>query len=760
MYTSSSRADRTITATLPGERMISLRRACVGVILIVPYMTLAACGEELEPTCSVDEDSQDWEELETRCDGVDNDCDGLTDILARLDPNACTVEGAQGACASGYRACFGLTESCMAPPPVPEARNGVDDDCNGKTDDLGPAPVRPLRARVMVPPYLWAEDTENTVLYGIQTALDAAGIPYDSVQPEDLDRKADWAEGFYELNEYAMVIIPGYVMPSYIKDDFYIRQRQRLRQYIEGGGMVVWFKPLGPEKNAAGNDLAAAIDVVKLGGFLGHHIHKTATRVAIQASVPATRGLDSVEERSIRLSGGSTVVEVETLTYDLDPEANVSVFGLAMQGNKALGPTLLRNKVGAGAVYTMGYNPVDYTAFRCFVNCFDPGRDVLAMMFRDMFREAGVGHVVLKHTVPGVEDGVLIPSHDMDAPDAFNDGSWGAPGALRMAQMEKNEGVLGTYFVTTDYVTNYYNPETVLEICDLGMCPAGGHSVQHFYWDTFPKGTCTETQANYTPTKPTVCGEVNVNLELLRNLLPKGTRLDTWRSPYLEINPHLYDVLADAGVRYDTSLGNGDLRTNFPVQLATFPWLQEELFHHHDMLEFPVTLEDGMGWYEGTTEKRLELSKRSWPFFRGLWIRTILENGANGATTVLLVHPSFGVGGDSDSENTVNKINAVQWAIRFAMAHGLRVSTMPDMGDFWMGRRGTRIEAKWEVGKGYSGKLTVGDEPAPRLSLAFSDHVTVFKCVGAGDIEIKNGRVVFEDTSAPGFTCDFTARVE
>jgi len=739
--------------------MTTMARPWVTGCALLAVWLCAACADEL-PTCTL-EPGQQAEDNETLCDGIDNDCDGLTDVLARLDVNACTVAGAKGACSKGFRACFGQTATCMAPPPIAEASNGIDDDCNGKIDDVAAATSRPLRARVVMPPYMWADDPGNTVLYGVQTALEQAGIPFDSVQPDDDDRKADWAESFYELDDYAMIIMPGYVMPGYIKSDYFIRQRQRLRQYVEGGGVLVWFKPLGPDKQAFGNDRMAQADVAALGGFTAHHVHKKgATRVAIQASAPGAHLLDSIEERNVRLSGGSTVVNVEVLTYDLDPAADVTAYGLAMAGDKVLGGTLLYNRVGSGAVYTMGYDPAAYTAFRCFVNCFDPGRDVLTGLLRGMFRQAAGGHAVLKHSVPGPEDGVLIPSHDIDAPDAFNDGAWGAPGALRMAKMEKNEGVKGTYFITTDYVTGYYDPELLLDLCDLGMCPQGGHSIQHLYWGEFPKGTCEETLVNYKPAWPTICGEVRVNLELMRKTLPKGTRLDSFRSPYLEVNPHMYDVLAAHGVRYDSSLGNGDMRTNYPVHLSNFPWLQEELFHHHDMLEFPVTLEDGMGWYQGGVEKRLELTKRSWPFFRGLWMRAMLENAANGATTVLLVHPSFGVGNDSDRDNAVNKINAVEWAIRFAKQHGVLVTTMAEMGDFWMGRRDTRIAATWDASKGYTGKLTVGKHAAPKLTLDFSDHIDSFSCAGAGDVNIVGGRVTFQQTLKPAFSCDFSASVK
>ena len=73
------------------------------------------------------------------CDGVDEDCDGRTDENT-VAPVAC-VSGV-GACARpGNTACIGGAPGCDGVPVAPaavEACNGLDDDCDGLTDeDLG-----------------------------------------------------------------------------------------------------------------------------------------------------------------------------------------------------------------------------------------------------------------------------------------------------------------------------------------------------------------------------------------------------------------------------------------------------------------------------------------------------------------------------------------------------------------------------------------------------------------------------------------------
>lgn len=673
--------------------------------------------------------------IEVACNGIDDDGDGLVDVLVPAQPNVCHV-AKQGACGTGYAACEKGQRVCHTPPPMPEVMDGIDNDCNGTVDDVPivTSAVRP-RALMVMPRYAWTDAAPDVA--NMSAMLAQAGISYDRQRVG-----TDWDESLDTLDQYSLAVIPGYLLGSVVKP----KARAALEAFARNGGVVIVMKPVGTDAHPLS---------WKLAGLTSSKRRRDIGEIHFEgASSVAFASVDSPEERVLKINDRVTPDGVEV--YDLVPDPTEKTEALAQGyavGGARAGAVITRRPLGKGAIYAVGHDLATFAGARCYVNCFEPSGDVLRLFLEGALREATGGHYVVKHTVPGEASSVLLVTHDVDAPDAQNAGEWGDPGALQVARLESTNGVHATFDVTTDYVAGYFNPKMVKELCALGMCPLGAHGVRHpENFHKMAEGNCKVTRAQYGANE-TLCGEVTVSSQLLEELTGKAPRF--WRSPYLLLHPTQFEVLARQGYSFDSTFGIGDMPYNLPVDLES-TGAHQNRFHHRSLFEFPVSCEDGRNVVEKGQPRREELQASNASQFATLWDYVLLRNVQNRSMTTLLMHPSRGRGAPMDNIQT--KLTVLDRLLKHAAEAHVTTRSIDEYGDFWRARLDARLDATFEPKTGYTGTLTVGNTTAPGLTLEFGDRIATFTCAECKKTRVQGNRVVIEEALPPNTKAEFVAR--
>lgn len=301
------------------------------------------------------------------------------------------------------------------------------------------------------------------------------------------------------------------------------------------------------------------------------------------------------EERSFPL--GSS--ESPLAGYALQP-AGAQV--LAHYGDGT--PALLHNAYGAGRSYTLGFDLGAFlasaqqgrrTAWRHYVNAYEPAADVLLRWLKAVYRE-GEQRAVTLGTVPSGHPLAVVLSHDVDYSESMRN-------ALAYARSEAALGVRATYFVQTKYVRDwndhrFFDSAGMRQVDALRALGAelASHSVAHSpVFAGLPPGDGRETYPEYAPyvesknrtRRATVMGELRVSRFLLEQAAP-GTRVDSFRPGHLQYPFALPQALHAAGYRSSSSVASGQALSHLPFQL-TFNRDGRAVVPVH---EFPITLED------------------------------------------------------------------------------------------------------------------------------------------------------------------------
>jgi hypothetical protein len=680
--------------------------------------------------------------IETACNGKDDDDDGFVDVLLPVGPNACST-GAKGACGSGFSMCEGEKRTCVAPPPMPEVADGIDNDCNGIVDDVPAASVRP-RAVLLAPKYAWADAAPD--IANVTASMAQAGIPLDRPKTG-----SDWAS-VATLDDYALAVVPGYLLGSVLP-----KVREKLEAFVERGGVLVVFKPIGDADHP---------EALALAGLRAGARHRDIEELRFAgASSPATLFVDSPEERTLGVNAKGDKAGVEVWTFEPDPGAKTEVLASAFRDGVAVGPSVTRRRLGKGSVYAIGHDLASFGSTRCYINCFEAAGDAMRLVFDGALREGSQGHVALLATAPALASSVLVLTHDVNTHEAQFPGAWGEAGAVQFAKIEKQRGVSATFYVMTNYRAGELNAKMVKELCGLGMCPAGTQGVARV--PHFPRmgdgmvrvsengpWKCKETLPTYGT--PSLCGEVFLSSQLVQS--SGGGVARTWRSPYLAYHPELIQILASAGIRFDSSFGVGDLPYNVPLDMAT-TGIQQRRFHRRPILEFPLTCDDGIDVVRDKVRERVELQPSTEARFRSLWEYIALQNLRNSSFTTLRVNPVRGE--KMTAENVLAKAQILgRFLDDLARSHpDIAVRSVQQAGDFWRARLDATLDARFDADAGYAGTITIGKTTAPGLTIELGDAIKSFDCAKCGETKVAGKRVALLTALPPGTKLEFTAKV-
>ena len=196
------------------------------------------CVDEQQPTPEV-------------CDGLDNDCNGRVDDLSAIAVLGSRCGSTFGECRTGHLLCFdGELECVGAKDPTVEICDGLDNNCNGITDDLLPTLCYDGPAASLLDPRCRPGHTEcigqRVVCVGqrvpTKASLDIV-ILVDTSGSLSLLRAGiiqaidTISQGLPESTHFALVSFPGPASVAVVSQDFVPYQELELA-LIQGVGVL------------------------------------------------------------------------------------------------------------------------------------------------------------------------------------------------------------------------------------------------------------------------------------------------------------------------------------------------------------------------------------------------------------------------------------------------------------------------------------------------------------------------------------------
>ncbi len=490
-------------------------------------------------------------------------------------------------------------------------------------------------------------ESNDSRLFSVEHMAKVTGIPFIITQDVDV------------AVNYAMILSSSLFTSSTFSTD----EKTALIDYVQTGGVLI--APRIQDE-----------DFYSLFGIDGYESSNSRFEIHWDTSLDeaSLKYIDEPEEQIISLGRNTYSSIFKTLGYSTTFAKTLATYD---DGSAAV----IKNLYGNGAAVSIGLswkevilrNQInrDYEAQRITSNGFEPTSDVLFLFVRALFLEHNQ-HAVWKNTSPGRSLSTLMITHDIDS-------STGMDTLEVFVDYETENNIEATYNITVRYfddelMSNFYiNRQSTLDYIKSNGHNFGSHSVGHFFDfgedDIFPIGTTGNTKDNYHPfndgnvtSSGSVYGELEVSKNVLENDIPNQT-IRTFRAGHLAFHKNLVDVLDDLGYDYNSSFSANDVLTNFPYQNKKGRSFSGET---SNIYEIPVTISDVF--------HANPISIFNYFDKANTWLEITRKNQANGAPTVLLIHP-----------NRNYKLEGMAYYLD-ELPNDINIMEFEKFGDFWRAR--------------------------------------------------------------------------
>jgi len=457
-------------------------------------------------------------------------------------------------------------------------------------------------------------ETNDARLFSVEHICKVAGFPF--IITTDIEEAAS----------YKMMLCSA----KLLEQTFDVEEEARMIDFVNDGGLL-----LAPR--VEDEDFFELFGVSGFSGSTSRYTFDWDTTNPLNSK--ELRWIDEPEEITMSLGRDTYDAIYKTLGYSKTTGKALAHF---TDGTAAV----VANEYGEGHAVVIGLsikeivvrNQVnrDYEAQRITSNGFEPTSDALFLFVRALY---ATHHpfATWKHSSPGNSSATVMVTHDIDSRTGMDTLHY-------FVDYEQANQIEATYNVTVRYFEDdlmsdfYMNQSTTMGYIKEHGQAFGSHSVGHFFdfadQDVFPIGQAGCTSDLYNPYNDgdiTIGGTVYGECEVSKNVLEQevDVNIRTFRAGHLAYPKYLVNVLDSLGYEYNSTASAADVLTNFPYQNKmgrSFSGLRSTVY------EIPVTISDV--FHANPISNTNYLNKAA------TWLDVTLKNRANGAPSVLLIHPN------------------------------------------------------------------------------------------------------------------------